>query len=228
MPKQKRQYKKKRNYKKKKYSGGILDAYRKGNLHNFASRTAGFNFVNHSGWNVTPTADSVDSTMFKFQTPAATGISYAAIGFQLNDLVNISEFDVLFDYYKINGVKLSFYYLYDNAVFNGVSPAPQMYLIKDFDDSTVPASIGELIQYPGCKELQLFDQNQGKVVVYLKPRVMDNTTDEQQPSKRRPWIDMSAKDKVYHGVKFAVVNRAGSLINIYVRAKYYIQTKGQR
>lgn len=208
---------------------GLTNAYMKGHIHRFSRWTNTFGAVNSTNWNVTPTADSVDSSMFVFTTPAATGVSTAGIGFKLSDLQSESEFDNLFDFYRIKAVKLVFSFLYDNATIGGSLQAPQLYIVKDYDDNSTPASVGELIQYNNCRQIQLYNRSKGVHSVYLQPRVMNTTTYEQQPRYRKPWIDMAGDSTVtYYGVKFALVNRDASSVKIYVRAKYYFECKGQR
>lgn len=208
---------------------GILSAYKKGHIHSFARYTSTLTDVNHNNWAVTPTADTVDSSMFVFTTPAAAGISYAAIGFRLADLQSYNEFNTLFDYFRINAVKLTFSWMYDNNTFGGGSLAPMMYVAVDHDDNAVPASVGELIQYPNCRQIQLFNKAKGVVSVYCKPRHMNSTTLQQSTRRNRPWTDMAGAATVgFDGVKFAVVNRNAASVAIYVRAKYYVQCKGQR
>lgn len=208
---------------------GMTEAYMKGHIHSFSRWTDEFNAFNHSNWAVTPVADTIDTTQWKFTTPAAAGISLASLAFRLKDVQNHSEFDNLFDYFRINAVKLHFSFLYDNSVYADQLQSPQMYIVKDYDDHAVPSGVAELIQYSNCKEVQIFNKGRGVVKVYLKPRVMNPTTLEQQPRNRRPWIDMAGNNSVnYYGCKFAIVNRHATPIAIYVRAKYYFQCKGQR
>lgn len=208
---------------------GATQAYMKGHIHRFTRWTNTFNAVNSTNWNVTPTADTVDSSMFLFTSPASAGVSTAGIGFRLDDLQSESEFDNLFDFYRIRAVKLVFSFLFDNATIGGSLQAPMLYIVKDYDDNSVPASVGELIQYNNCKQIQIYNKSKGVHKVYLQPRVMNTTTYEQQPRYRKPWIDMAGDSSVvYHGVKFALVNRDASSVKIYVRAKYYFECKGQR
>lgn len=207
----------------------INQAYHRGLIHSFSRWTNTLSEVYQSGWNATPTADGVDGTSMKFQTPAVAGVSYAGIGFRFDDLQSNTEFNSLFDYFRINGVKLCFNFLYDNATLGGTLEAPQLYIVNDYDDATVPASVGELIQYANCREIQLFNKGRGRYTFFIRPRIMNTTTHTQQPWHRRPWVDMAGLSTVrYQGVKIALVNRNNASIDMYVKAKYYFQCKGQR
>lgn len=206
-----------------------LSLFQKGRIHNFSRYTNTLGALNHNNWSVAPAADATDGSSIVFTSQAAAAVGYAGIGFRLADLQNYTEFSNLFDHYMIRGVQLTFSFLVDNNTLGGGFLSPQLYIVTDYDDNTVPASVGELIQYPHCQQINLHDHASSTVSVFIRPRVMNAADSAQQPRSRQPWIDMASPTVVYNGIKIALVDRnAAASTKFYVKAKYYITCKGQR
>lgn len=153
--------------------------------------------------------------------------------FKLNDLAAITQFDFLYDHYRINAVKLTFTPEYNTYVAglatNNVIPI--IYLVTDYD-SQVPLSPGALDQYTHVKQKQ-FNR---RVTHYLKPRnlslVWSGTVGTNAYSMApKSWIDMASPQVPYYGVLGAIttsdITHLPAML-VRVTATYYFQCKGVR
>lgn len=90
---------------------------------------------------------------------AGTTTTFGDLYFQLDDLPNYSEFTTLYDFYKILAVKVYFIPISNVNIVSGTNPdlltsttyGNRMFTVIDYNDRTVPTSLGELRQYNNCK-----------------------------------------------------------------------------
>lgn len=161
---------------------------------------------------------------------------FFANSFQLSQLVNVTSFDTLYDHYRINAVKVTYYPPY--SVYNATSVAgtnvanvPELYLVTDTDSSVPVDTIGQLDSYTHCKR-RFFTK---PVSIFLRPKVTMPVYNAGgnafcNPIKN-PWIDMVNKDVIYYGVLGAITcsqqaNLPAMLIR--VTADFYVSMKNVR
>lgn len=156
--------------------------------------------------------------------------------FQLSQIVNNASFDTLFDHYRINAVKVTYYPPYN--VYNassiagtGLPNVPEIYLVRDYDSAVPLTSAAQLDSYTNCIRRPFTRP----VSIYLKPKVTMPVYNAGgnafcNPTKS-PWIDMANKDVVYYGVLGAIVCSQQSAIPamlVRVTADYYLTLKNVR
>lgn len=159
--------------------------------------------------------------------------------FTLNSTPNSSEFTVLYDQYRIVGVKRTFLYSSTGADTTGsLGPygpagAPILYMVRDYDDSNTPANINEFFQRPYVKIGRITSVQK----MYIRPKVArplyQGATFAYGPSSG--WIDVANDAVPHYGIKWICVPQAGSnyaMGTIYgtitVIDKYYLEFKNPR
>jgi len=133
--------------------------------------------------------------------------------FTFNDMINPSEFDVLYDRYMITRVLLEFQLV--NNIDNGLQPNsvaasksnffPRLWYCRDYDDSAVE-TLDELKQRVATKSLVLMPNRVYKIS--LRPAVQaqvyrTSLTTGYEP-KWNTWIDMAQKDVPHYGLKWVM------------------------
>lgn len=163
----------------------------------------------------------------------------AARAFVIGDVPDVAALLSKYDWYKINGVKLTFMPTV-NASFNSSSDGNQQRILVptlttkvDYQD-TLAEGADELGASPFSKRTLL----SGVRTFYIKPKPKVNTTDAagnpaalQMPSKKTMWCNSDNTDVPHLGFKWAVdLNGVqGAAISPYrIQVTYFISCKGQR
>lgn len=130
---------------------------------------------------------------------------------QLADFYNADQYQTLFDRYRINKVYVKIWWdhtVYDpaigTAVDNQKTSRPILYICKDYDDSSTPTALADVLRYRNCKRYA-----SPNVSFSFKPAVnMDvnkgHDTAYTYSPKWRQWIDLAAKDVYHYGFKWGV------------------------
>lgn len=152
---------------------------------------------------------------------------------QFGTLVNASEFDALYDSYRIMSVKYTFFPLANSHDMAGLDSTlnygqmqPLFYVI-DYDDAT-PYNINQMFQCAGMKSVQY-----GKrFAIKFRPHV---NTDVSTPislsrqSVKSPWLDIANTTTQHFGVKFHIDDCHIGTNNLYVvHTECCVEFRGQR
>lgn len=139
-------------------------------------------------------------------TTSGSGEAFNAFEFPLSALPSISEFQNLFDQYKILNTKVTLTYKggnVDDIANITVIELPTAYYAKDYD-STGAISLLNLMQYGNMKSHTYGDKANVKQSFFIPPYVRRNMGDigggvlVRQGPLKSPWIDMTSPD-VNHG-----------------------------
>jgi len=139
---------------------------------------------------------------------ALTNVPIAnAYSFNLNQLPNPTEFTNLFDQYKITGAKLVFTPGANNALYSPLSGQSVAFgfnrfmSVIDYDDSSIPASESELMQYNTLKVTPPMRTH----TRYLKPKILEalynGTLSTAYQAARPGWVDVGNPSVPHYGVK---------------------------
>lgn len=213
-----------RRYAKKKLTGvkkALARVYRKKSQHRKAAKVNLSKdmhyFKRHC---VLPNIPSDGTTLARF----------GAWTFKLNDLPNHIEFSTLFDRYMITHVKLRIRIQNDPATqVSSASNYPQLFYVKDFDDSLSPASLNELREHARMKSCMLSPYRER--VINIKPSVLTNLNDNVGyvlSPKWKQWIDCASSTVPHYGIKFGIDNLLNANYNVLIRATYYFRCKDTR
>lgn len=182
---------------------------------------------------------------FKFKRSCTLGSFASAVGgevfgastFNLAHLPNYTEFTSLFDRYRITHIQVQFFLKYspdsgaaDPAGNQQNATHPILYLVKDYDDSTVPGGINALREHAKV-QMRIMDPN--KVIKFnIKPSTLSETYRSAVATTYSPqwknWIDMAHPDTPYYGLKFGAENFFGQNQTIQMRATYWFECKDTR
>jgi len=182
-----------------------------------------------SGWDL-GSATPDDNGLYQFG---------GVMKFQLDDVINPTDFTTLYDRYKITGVKLTFIPL-SNQGYAGASStgnqssatlATMAYSI-DYDDSSIPASSLEILEKMDCR-IKRLDK---PVSIYIKSPKVSTTVNSESGNVSAGigatgYFNCANDDINFRGLKFYIrdmplpdaTKDMNSLIR--VQAKYYLAFK---
>lgn len=151
---------------------------------------------------------------------------FAAYSFELNNLPGFAEFTSLYDFYKINAVKISF--IPTQTVSNSLSTISnaqnsRFFSVIDYNDDTAPTSLDELRQYASCRYTSIFRTH--KRYIY-KPKYSI-----QSYVQSRQWINTATPSTEWYGLKIgieAMGSTVSTSMNYRVEAKYYVSFKNPK
>lgn len=182
---------------------------------------------------------SLSTSTFLMAIPAAAGIyMYAAAwAFKLNDLPGYSEYQSLYDQYKITGVQFKLIPLFNSVSTAGNAVAAVLHSVVDIDDITAPLAsttgIDDLRQYQ--KSYRTSNMISGRSITrFIRPNIMlpgydYGTTLSKAMSKKSDWIDSANPDIAHYGFKFIVeaynYTAVASTLAYKVELKYYLTLK---
>jgi len=146
-----------------------------------------------------------------FQGLSGSTSSFKVLTFKITDVPNWTEFQNMFDFFKIKAIKVMFIPAsnvtsYQSTTdFNQSSHANRLFSVVDNNDSTTPSSVNDLRQYKSCRCSP--GNRIHKRFFYPKPLI---ATDEDAQAgggygmaqSGSPWIAMDAGNSAqYFGLK---------------------------
>lgn len=143
---------------------------------------------------------------------AATGTSttFGALDFSLDQVPGYTEFQNLYDTFKLNRVKIMFLPLSnvsltsdaDAEVFRNTEFNNRLFTTIDFNDATAPTTVNELREYGTAKMSPMTRIHKR----YFKPRYQDTVSGGS--SQRSDWLSTdNSADVKYYGIKYALQHR---------------------
>jgi len=157
-------------------------------------------------------------------TPSATLDVFGATNFTLSSLPDSSEFTTLFDQYRIVQVALTFF-----PLTTGPYASPLITVI-DYDDSTTPTSIVQLLEYPTSEMTQA-----GSLVTRtFNPRaataVYSGAFTSFAQTMPGQWMDVASPSVQYYGLKWGMpATTGGTTTPVYtIYARYILQCRNVR
>lgn len=132
---------------------------------------------------------------------------------------NSSEFQALFDTYKISNVRMKMFFTNNNSSVN--SPAtglPLLHLCNDFDDVSESMTVNSILERAGVRTVQFDATNHQGISHWVKPAAKDviaqtdpatgvqTTSNAGIPFGSR-WIDCAVSNIVHNGIKIVYNNQ---------------------
>lgn len=164
--------------------------------------------------------------------------------FALSQTPNFGEFSLLYDQYRITGVKRTFIYSATGADASGTlgvggqigtygpAGAPMLYSIRDYDDN-LPTATSEMLQRPYVSIRRIT----GIYKTFLRPKpLMALNAQGVIVGNGKGWIDISNASVNHYGHKWNLVPQGGPqgatsttvLGTLRVLDRYYLQLKNPR
>lgn len=137
--------------------------------------------------------------------------TFGAYSTRLNDIPNFATLTALYDQYRITGVDIVWQPMYaDTIFFTPNSPhtvqfgTAYVYAVLDFDDSTTPVNVDQILSRPNARVLRL----DGERSLSYKPKVTfiaedTGTTPFRQVPQSGVWVDCTNPNIDHMGVKWA-------------------------
>lgn len=169
----------------------------------------------------------VTQTVEKLNVSLGVGGSYfAAVNFQLSDIANVSQFQTVFDEYRITAVKLTCSF---GTVVNFAPTAttivecPIFISAIDTDDSSTP-TYANLLSHDTCL---IHGSTTRSFTRWLRPEVAlaaYQGTFAGYGSKANQWIDTQSVNVQHYGFKLGLINvQASTSDHMIIHATYYIE-----
>lgn len=168
------------------------------------------------------------------RTVILTGINTAITttfgvqSFSLNQLPDFTEFQNLYDQFRINKVVWKLVPNVNSAESGAAQKLPQVHSVCDYNDSTAPTTLDELIQYNNYRMTMGSRIHNRK----LTPAFLDNvyvTTATQRAGNPnyKQWLSTSnSTDVPHHGIKYAIgATAAASAITYTPYLTFYLSCK---
>jgi len=179
-------------------------------------RTVSYSIVLNelNGWG----ASSSSSLNFGFSLGNVLGWLGGAFSITL-PVTNASEFQSLFDTYKINNVRMKMFFSNNNSSVN--SPAtglPLIHVCNDFDDAQEVMTVSTILERAGVRTMQFDGMNHSGLSHWVKPvpKVViaqtDPSTGVQTTSNAAvpfgsQWVDCAVSNIVHNGIKLVYNNQ---------------------
>lgn len=207
------------NWRRMRKSSAVAKAFFKANLQRHITKTVLINAEHGQSW--------------------FYNVMYANQAFTLNQLPagEVAAIQELYDYYRIDGIKLEFYPQWNSA--SGVNAQPEIGLARlthavDSNTFAPPANEGDLLEHRATKS-PLFSrvikkyfkvQPQGQVVGQPGNPGAVTAPD----NKRNPWVMTNEAAIPHYGIHFIATTLAGVANESAYRivATFYMTLKGQR
>lgn len=165
-------------------------------------------------------------------TGNAVNIPYLGnFSYALGNLPNASEFTNLFDQYMISKVVTKMWLKIDpGAQAAGTASYPRLYVTRDFDTSTNPASLNDLRQYGRCKVIA-FNPNR-PITLVSKPNILSLSYTSAVQSNYTPrwnqWIDVGDPATVHYAWLYAIDDLTNTNYRVTIEHTYYFKCKNTR
>lgn len=156
--------------------------------------------------------------------------TYGALSFKLDNLPAFTEITSLFQAYRINGIKLDFIPIQnDAAAGSSTNGFPMMHYIIDHDDIAPPTTFNEVFQYDNVR----YRRCDRPWSVFFKPKVLSEAyqlgVTQAYGYARRMWLSTTYPAVQHYGFKWYL--DSPNIMNnfvIKVCATYYIEAKSTR
>lgn len=159
-----------------------------------------------------------DNINWGFALGRIIGFGNGAFQFSL-PVSNAAEFQALFDYYKINAVKMQMFYTHNTSTVTQNTTALPMFLIcNDFDDIGETMTLNSMNERVGVRTVQFENSGIRGINHYIKPKptsvVVQTNVDTGALSTANAgvefgttWLDCAQSNIVHNGIKVLYHNQ---------------------
>lgn len=165
---------------------------------------------------------------------SGTGVSFYGLSFSLDQISNYTEFQNLFDQYKIRCIVLRIWSGMTSNDANGTA-APLVgyfHYVHDYNDSVALSSLSQLYEYGNYKVLPLHSLHGKKIIVYpkLSMEFYRSATTTGYGLSNPKWLDTTNTGVAvpHFGMKYAFEWPNGPAHNYRITATYYFWCKNTK
>lgn len=168
------------------------------------------------------------------QVLANSGFTGFSFSFQISDINNSASIGNLYDQFRLNAVKITFWPQLDSYSTTNTSSAtntPIIYTAIDFDNAATPSNAGTLDQYTTLKK-SYFKRPHSR---YFHPQALAamylSSTQTGYYNVRKPWVNMTNQALPHYGIIGAIIStNSADTVEQFVRVTctYYFQCRNVR
>lgn len=135
--------------------------------------------------------------------------------YSLNQLPSYTDFTALFDQYRVDKIRVTFYPRQN--VTNGTFPSPtndtvqscQVFSVIDYDDGTAPTALTDILQYQNLKTTRGLRVHSRTFKPGVEIAQTNNGTIAGSMVKKSPWLDCTVASVWHNGLKLVAQNTGG-------------------
>lgn len=140
---------------------------------------------------------------------------FGGFTYSLNSLPNYTDFTTLFDQYRVDKIRVTFYPRQN--VTNGTFPSPttdtvqscQVFSVVDLDDGNAPTSLNDVLQYQNLKTTRGLQVHSRTFKPGVEIAQTNNGTLAGSMVKMSPWLDCTVASVWHNGLKVVLQNTGG-------------------
>ncbi len=148
---------------------------------------------------------------------------FGALNFTLNNFPNASEFTSLFDQYRLLQVSVNFV-----PVSSAQALAP-LYTVIDYDDSTLPTSLNDLLQYQSLQMTQSGQFHSRTLTPQFDMAAYSGAFTSYALSVPGQWVDVASPSVQWYGIKYCLpaftTGATGIVFNIHASAVFQFRSE---
>jgi len=135
---------------------------------------------------------------------------FAAVPFQLNDLVHSGTYTSMYDAYKIKRVSVSVEYLTNNTSQFQLNPTT--YMVWDQDDAIIPPTLASITSKQGVSVRQFGNKSRSVITYSMVPTISQvvvyngGTTGSGGVASKPTWLDSRNPDVQHNAFKLAITD----------------------
>lgn len=164
----------------------------------------------------------------------STTTTFATFFLRLQDIPGYTEFQAMYDFYKINAVQVRFIPLFNSSdgSFNVNEYSTRIATVIDYNDDGTPTSMNDLRQRENCKispynkiHKRFFHP---KPIVAIDEDAGSGTNTGFGQTQKTPWVSCASDAVQWHGLKMGIQHPSASTYSLYViEYKVYLAFKGK-
>lgn len=167
-----------------------------------------------------------------YQSGAISGSTlldtFGASVFRLNQVPNFNEFTVLFDQYKICGIKWMLMPRGNSSEIGSNQGQVKFFSVIDYDDNTAPSSITDLVQYENLKVTPTSRDHKRYLVPKVAREVYSSATTTGYSAASSQWIDCTNDAVPHYGLKYMLQQLPAGTQQFDLKVTYYLAFKNVR
>lgn len=144
-----------------------------------------------------------------------TNDQFGGFVYSLQNLPSYTDFTTLFDQYRIDKIRVTFYPRQN--VTNGTFPSPtndtvqscQVFSVVDYDDGTAPTALDQLLQYQNLKTTRGLQVHSRTFKPGVEIAQTNNGTLAGSMVKKSPWLDATNALVWHNAIKVCLQNTGG-------------------
>lgn len=162
--------------------------------------------------------------------PVGPGVGFAVDTYALSQLPSYTEFTALYDQYRIKKILVTWYPSSDGdtSSYVGVTNAPMFHAYRDYDDSSAPTTLADMMQRQG-----VFTRKFNKPIsMTIAPRTLATVSGVSGAGvgSRTQWLDCADSSLTHYGIKWAISANPAATNTFYynIRYKFFLEFKEVR